>query len=106
MVSTNNACKNNNIDIESTLKWCSVSLEDVILRGKRLEASVYDIEAKRARQLIKSGKFLITTIGGENGLSTSYTGARFKRIWVEKSDLPIYQPSTIVDIKPVPDGYI
>lgn len=106
MVSTNNACKNNNINVESPLKWCSVSLGDVISRGKRLEASVYDIEAKQARQLIKSGKFPITTLGGENGLTTSYTGARFKRVWVEKSDLPIYQPSTIVDIKPIPDGYI
>lgn len=106
MVSTNNACKNNNVNIESLLKWCSVSLGDIISHGKRLEASVYDIEAKQARQLINSGKFPITTIGGENGLTTSYTGARFKRIWVEKSDLPIYQPSTIVDMKPVPDGYI
>lgn len=106
MVSTNNACENNNANIESPLKWCSVSLGDVISRGKRLEASVYDIEAKQARQLIKSGKFPITTIGGDSGLATSYTGARFKRIWVEKSDLPIYQPSTIVDIKPTPDGYI
>ncbi len=39
-------------------------------------------------------------------LATSYTRARFKRIWVQKSNLPIYQPSTIVDIKPTPDGYI
>lgn len=106
MVGTNNACENNNVNMESPLKWCSVSLGDVILRGKRLEASVYDIEAKQARQLIKSGKFPITTIGGENGLTTSYTGARFKRIWVEKSDLPIYQPSSIVDIRPTADGYI
>lgn len=106
MVSTNNSSKNNSDNIVSSLKWCSVSLGDVISRGKRLEASVYDIEAKQARQLIKNGKFPITTVGGENGLATSYTGARFKRIWVEKSDLPIYQPSTIVDIKPVPDGYI
>ena len=106
MVSINNAYKNNNVNMESTLKWCAVSLRDIILRGKRLEASVYDIEAKQARQIIKSGKFPITTIGGENGLTTSYTGARFKRIWVEKSDLPIYQPSSVGDIKPVPDGYI
>lgn len=106
MVSTDNACENNSDHIGSSLKWCSVPLGDVILRGKRLEASVYDIEAKQARQLINSGKFPITTIGGENGLTTSYTGDRFKRIWVEKSDLPIYQPSTISDIKPIPDGYI
>lgn len=89
-----------------SLKWCSVSLGDVISRGKRLEASVYDIEAKQARQLIQSGRYPLITIGGENGLASAYTGARFKRIWVEKSDLPIYQPSTIVDMKPTPDGYI
>ncbi|MCM1569106.1 MAG: restriction endonuclease subunit S [Roseburia sp.] len=91
---------------ETSLKWCSVSLKDVLLHGKRLEASVYDIEAKQARQRIESGKYPLTTIGGVNGLASSYTGARFKRIWVEKSDFPIYQPSTIVDVKPTPDGYI
>lgn len=106
VVGTSNVCKGNEVNMEFSLKWCSVSLGDVISRGKRLEASVYDIEAKQARQLIKSGKFPITTIGGEGGLTTSYTGPRFKRIWVEKSDLPIYQPSTIADIKPTPDGYI
>lgn len=99
----------NAIDVKTNdipLKWCSVSLSDVIFRGKRLEASVFDVEAKQARQIIKNSKFPSTTIGGKNGLTTSYTCARFKRIWLEHSDFPIYQPSTIVDIKPKPDGYI
>ncbi len=91
---------------ETPLKWCSVTLSDVISRGKRLEASVFDVEAKQARKTIMSGKHPAIFVGGENGLASSYTGARFKRIWVEKSDLPIYQPSTIMDIKPTPDGYI
>lgn len=106
MVGTSSFHVSTETGMESSLKWCSVSLGDVIARGKRLEASVYDIEAKQARQLIESGKFPLTTIGGDHGLVTSYTGARFKRIWVEKSDLPIFQPSSIVDIKPTPDGYI
>lgn len=93
-------------ECKDTLKWCSVSLSDVVSRGKRLEASVFDVEAKQARQIIANGKYPLITIGGEEGLTTSYTGARFKRIWVESSDMPIYQPSTIVDIKPTPDGYI
>lgn len=91
---------------EPSLKWCSVSLTDIIMHGKRMEASVYDIEAKKARQIINACKYPLTTIGGENGLTTSYTCPRFKRIWVEKSDLPIYQPATIVDVYPLPDGYI
>lgn len=93
-------------ECKDSLKWCSVSLSDVISRGKRLEASVFDVEAKQARQIIENGKYPLTTIGGEKGLTTSYTGARFKRVWVKSSDMPIYQPSTIVDIKPTPDGYI
>lgn len=92
--------------VDTPLKWCSISLSDVISRGKRLEASVFDVEAKQARQIIKYCKYPSATIGGDNGLTTSYTCARFKRIWLEYSDLPIFQPSTIVDIKPKPDGYI
>lgn len=88
------------------LKWCTVSLSEITARGKRLEASVFDVDGKHARELIQHCKYSPITIGGENGLTTSYTCARFKRIWVEQSDYPIYQPSTILDIKPSPDGYI
>lgn len=91
---------------EAPVKWCTVSLSEIIERGKRLEASVYDVEAKQAREIITDGKYPLTMLGGTDGMTTSYTGARFKRIWVEKSDYPIYQPSTIMDIKPSPDGYI
>lgn len=102
----NDAYMDDDVYMRSPLKWCSVSLRDILSCGNRLDASVYDIEAKQARQLIQSGRFPITTIGGDNGLATSYTGARFKRIWVEKSDFPICQPSAIVDINPMPDGYL
>ena len=91
---------------EAPLKWCSVTLSDVVSRGKRLEASVFDVEAKQARQTIYNGKYDVTTVGGNDGLTSSYTGARFKRVWVKTSEYPIFQPSSIVDIKPSPDGYI
>lgn len=91
---------------EAPLKWCSVTLSDVVSRGKRLEASVFDVEAKQARQIIYNGKYNVTTVGGNDGLTSSYTGARFKRVWVKTSEYPIFQPSSIVDIKPFPDGYI
>lgn len=91
---------------DKPIKWCSVNLSDVISRGKRLEASVFDVEAKHARHIIQTGKYPITFIGGDSGLTTSHTGARFKRIWLKKSDYPIFQPSSITDIKPDPDGYI
>lgn len=92
--------------VESPVKCCTVTLSDVIARGKRLEASVFDVDAKHARSVIEHGKYPATAVGGANGLAGSYVCGRFKRIWVDKSDLPIFQPSSIVDIHPVPDGYI
>ena len=92
--------------VESPVKCCTVTLSDVIARGKRLEASVFDVDAKHARSVIEHGKYPATAVGGTNGLAGSYVCGRFKRIWVDKSDLPIFQPSSIVDIHPVPDGYI
>lgn len=91
---------------ERPVKWCAVSLSDVVARGKRLEASVFDVDAKNARAIIEHGKYPATKVSGNNGMTTSYVCGRFKRIWLEKSDLPIYQPSSIVDVKPSPDGYI
>ena len=91
---------------ESPVKFCTVSLSDVVGRGKRLEASVFDVEAKQARQIIEHGKYKAVMLGSKNGLASSYVCGRFKRIWVEKSDIPIFQPSSIMDIKPTPDGYI
>ena len=91
---------------ESPVKYSSVALSDVLARGNRLEASVFDVEAMRARALIAGGKYPQTFLGGADGIATSYVCGRFKRIWVKESDIPIYQPSSIVDIKPSPDGYI
>ena len=91
---------------ESPVKYCSVALSDVIARGNRLEASVFDVEAMQARALIAGGKYPQTFLGGAEGIATSYVCGRFKRIWVKTPDIPIYQPSSIVDIKPSPDGYI
>lgn len=88
---------------DSQVKFCAVKLSEVIARGSRLEASVFDVDATNARQFILSGKFPVTTI---NNLADSYVCGRFKRIWLKKSDLPIYQPSSIVDIYPKPDGYL
>ena len=46
-----------NIVDNPTIKWCSVTLSDVIDRGKRLEASVFDVEAKQAINIIKNSKY-------------------------------------------------
>ena len=91
---------------DSPLKYCTVTLSDVISRGMRLEASVFDVEAKHARAVVEHGKYPVKMVGGANGLANSYVCGRFKRIWVSKSTFPIFQPSSITDVYPIPDGYI
>lgn len=59
MVTSNLAFKEKNsiepevVVNESPVKWCAVALSDVVARGKRLEASVFDVEAKQAYSVAK-----------------------------------------------------
>lgn len=95
------------IDIpEEELNWSTVSLSEIIQRKGRLEASVYDIEGKHAREVLKQCKWEIKNICGINGIAEAYHRPRFKRIFVGKSDYPIFQPSQINEIYPKPDLYI
>lgn len=90
----------------SPIKFCSVKLSEVINNSMRLDAHSYNIDAKQAHNIIENGQYPLKTISGINGMAKAYTCGRFKRIWVNKSDLPIFQPSSITDIYPMPDGYI
>ncbi len=95
------------IDIpQEELNWGSVSLSEVLNSDTRLEASVYNIEGRHAREILKKCKWELSSVCGDNGLATAYHRPRFKRIWVEKSPFPIYQPSQILEIYPKPSGYI
>lgn len=93
---------------QDEVKWCAVTLSDIIKAGKRLEASVFDIDGKHAYEAIENCRYKsIPLLGTEtNGFVSAYVCGRFKRIWLEHSDFPIFQPSSITDIKPEPDGYI
>jgi type I restriction enzyme S subunit len=53
---------------ESPIKWCSVSLLDVVSRGKRLEASVFDVEAKRAWDIVLGNKYGSVPLYGKDRL--------------------------------------
>jgi type I restriction enzyme S subunit len=72
----------------------------------RLEASVYDIDGKYAREILGRCIYKSLPLIGEHGFTSAYSCGRFKRIWLPHSDLPIYQPSTIMDLDPAPDGYL
>ncbi|WP_028987606.1 restriction endonuclease subunit S [Thermicanus aegyptius] len=91
---------------QEELNWGSVSLSEVLNSDTRLEASVYNIEGRHAREILKKCKWELSSFCGDNGLATAYHRPRFKRIWVEKSPFPIYQPSQILEVYPKPSGYI
>lgn len=92
---------------KNDVKWCAISLADVVKTGNRLEAAVYGIKGKQARDALQNCKYdKLPLYGNETGFSDAYTCGRFKRIWVEYSDLPIYQPSAITDIKPQAENFL
>lgn len=93
---------------ETPVKWCSVSLSEVAARGKRLEAGVFDVEAKQAHNLIKNNLFGCTMLLGDNGLiKSAYYPGRFKRIYCDKGNgVPFYLPSQMTDIYPKAEKFI
>lgn len=86
----------------NTLKWTTVTNSEVEQAQFRLEASVFNVEAKKAKTDIEQCKFELVSLCGEDGIANVYHRGRFKRIYVEKSDYPIFQPSQITEICPKP----
>ena len=89
-----------------SLKWATVTVQEVVEKDYRLEASVYGVEGRQARQALEESKWPISNLCGPNGLATSYHRPRFKRIYVEKSAFPIYQPAQVNELYPKPSAYI
>ena len=91
---------------EVPIKWCTVSLADVIKRGKRLEASVFDVEAKRARQIINGSKYeVVPLIGPKSPVAVAHYGGRLKRNYVDSTydgAIGFIGSSEMLDIKPKP----
>lgn len=99
----------NTIDVETNdipLKWCSVSLSDVIFRGKRLEASVFDVEAIQALALINNGKYKTVPLYGDQGIvNKAHYGNRLKRNYVtpeHENSIGFIGSSEMLDIYPRP----
>lgn len=95
------------INDKNNIKWCSVSLLDIIDHGKRLEASVFDIEAKNAREIINNSKWDKVNLIEGKFLKKAFYPGRFKRIYVDENNgEPFYLPSQINDVNPVAEKYI
>ena len=96
-----------NLDIhEPDIKWTKVFLQEVIEKEYRLEASVYGIEGRQARQCLHDCRWGVVPLCGESGLATCYHRPRFKRIYVDTSEFPLYQPAQANEICPRQSAYI
>lgn len=91
---------------ESPVKYCSVALSDVIARGNRLEASVFDVEAMQAYDLLIHGRYpVLDLIGKEGPVLRAYYGGRMKRHYVEKNEknaVGFLGSSEMLDCQPKP----
>lgn len=90
----------------NNLQWTSVTSNEVEESNFRLEASVFNVDAKKAKEDLANCRFPVFPLCGPNGIATAYHRLRFKRVFVEKSEMPIFQPSQITDINPKPELYI
>ncbi len=87
-------------------KCTTVSIQEIVEKGYRMEASFFGIEGRQARRDIENCKYPVIYLCGDSGIATSYHRPRFKRVYVEKSDCPIYQPAQINELYPKPSAYI
>jgi type I restriction enzyme S subunit len=91
---------------KENVQWSSVKLQEAVSKEFRLKASVFGIEGRHARESLDKCKWDLTRLVGPDGLADASYPNRFKRVWVDHSDYPIFQPAQINDINPKPTGYI
>jgi len=90
---------------DDKVKWCTVSLNEIKKTNMRLDASVFDIEGKHAREQIFACKWEIISL--TEFLTNAYYPGRFKRIYCNAlNGVPFFMPSQLTDIKPKPDKFI
>ncbi|MBE4349953.1 restriction endonuclease subunit S [Vibrio parahaemolyticus] len=90
----------------SSIKSCSISLSEICETGFRLEASVFNIDAKKAKKHIEDLNFLKMPLAGELGIVDAFYCARFKRPYVDAGGIPFFQPSQITEIFPEPARFL
>lgn len=91
---------------EDGLQWSSVRVQETVSQGFLLKAAAFGVEGRHARDLVHACKWKPRPVAGEDGFASAFNLARFKRIWVDHSDYPIYQPGQITELNPKPSGYL
>lgn len=96
---------------DDEVKWCSVALSEVLNNDNRLEASVFKVEAKHAREELQNCKYgnTLTKLCGTNSFTNeAFYPGRFKRIYLDKNEeaIPFFLPSQLNEIYPKPNKWI
>ena len=90
---------------ETPVKWCAVSLSEVVNRGKRFDASVFDVDAKIAYQTLEKCKYDKCTLFSKGFVTSAYYGNRLKRKYISKNDsdaIGFIGSSEMLNINPKP----
>lgn len=91
---------------DTGLKWTSIEVQEIIDSDYRLDANIYGIEGRRARQDVAQCKWDVVHLGDKFIENAFYLG-RFKRIYVEEKDgVPFILPSQITEVYPKADKFI
>lgn len=90
------------------VKWSSIPLKEVLERGARLEANIYDVEGRHAREVLSRCKWDIAKLWSDNNgfVGTASYPGRFKRIYVERGGIPFFMPSQLNELRPKAPKYI
>ena len=96
---------------DDEIKWCSIDLSEVLNNNNRLEASVFKVEAKHAREELQNCKYgnTLTKLCGTNSFTNeAFYPGRFKRIYLDKNEeaIPFFLPSQLNEIYPKPNKWI
>ncbi|MBS0859504.1 restriction endonuclease subunit S [Providencia rettgeri] len=89
--------------LKNDFEWISIPLQEIFDNDLRLEAGVYATDAEKAKLSVINNQY--GAIYLSEFIDTHHC-PRFKRIFVDKSNLPIYQPSQIRELNPSPSSYI
>ena len=89
--------------------WSSVSLSDVLNKGKRLEASRFNIEKLRYEKILNNSKYPLITLLNEKYADDCYNGSRTTREYVSpnnKNAVMFLGGSEILDVYPKTEKYL
>lgn len=93
----------------NSLKWTTVDSKEVEQSKYRLEASVFNLEAKAAKEIINKCKYsTIPLIGIDGFVKKAHYGGRLKRKYISKNNVDaigFLGSSEMLQIKPMPEKY-